>query len=132
MRPFDTYRASLVAGDDDALLVRKVTNDLEITVAASQGQDPFVLTAITPVRQIAEEFGEDGLRDTLEVAMVWADHNRFRADLLKGIAEALDSRDKVIVLGNARKWVRRTPSTARRTTTLGVADTARSATLHSR
>jgi hypothetical protein len=94
MRPFDTYRASLVAGDDDALIVRKVTNEMEITVAASQDQDPFVLTSITAARQIAQDFGEDGLRDTLEVAMVWADHNRFRADLLKGIADALDARDK--------------------------------------
>jgi hypothetical protein len=104
MRPFDTYRASLVAGDQDALLVRKVTDELEITVAASQAQDPLVLTSITAARQIADEFGEDGLRDTLEVAMVWADHNRFRADLLKGIAEALDAKDKEIVLANARKW----------------------------
>ena len=104
MRPYDTYRASLVAGDEDALIVRKVTNDLEITVAASQGQDPFVLTSITAARQIAEEFGEEGLRDALEVAMVWADHNRFRADLLKGIADALDARDKEIVIANARRW----------------------------
>jgi hypothetical protein len=104
MRPYDTYRASLVAGDEDALIVRKVTNELDITVAAAQDQDPFVLTSITAARQIADEFGEDGLRDTLEVAMVWADHNRFRSDLLKGIADALDSKDKEIVLGNARKW----------------------------
>lgn len=104
MRPYDTYRASLVAGDEDALIVRKVTNDLEITVASRQGEDPFVLTSITAARQIAEDFGEDGLRDALEVAMVWSDHNRFRADLLKGIADALDSRDKEIVMTNAKKW----------------------------
>jgi hypothetical protein len=56
MRPYDTYRASLVAGDEDALIVRKVTNNLEISVAASQDQDPFVLTSLTAARQIAEEF----------------------------------------------------------------------------
>jgi hypothetical protein len=104
MRPYDTYRASLVAGDEDALIVRKVTDQLDITVGPRQGEDPFVLTSITAARQIAAEFGEDLLRDTLEVAMVWADHNRFRADLIKGIAEALDAKDKEIVLTNARRW----------------------------
>ena len=37
MRPFDTYRASLVAGDKDALTVRKITNELEDHDRAEQG-----------------------------------------------------------------------------------------------
>jgi len=51
-----------------------------------------------------------------------------RADLLTGIADALDARDKAIVIDNARSGARRTPCTSRRMTMRGVVGTGRSAT----
>ena len=115
MRPFDVYRASLVAKDNDALIVRKVMHDLGITVVpTSKSADE--LSSITAARKIAQPENstkaglaraERRLRDVLDVATVWEDANRFRSDLLNGIADALDSETKGIkdvVLANARRF----------------------------
>ena len=116
IRPFDTYRASLVAGDKDALVVRKVTQELGIEVAAKQESDPMKMTSITAARDLAgrgranagSEAHEQALRDVLEIALeAWqneSDLHRFRADLLHGIDQAIDIRDKETVLENARRY----------------------------
>jgi hypothetical protein len=102
MRPFDVYRAALIALRDDALILRKVTGELGLTVAPS-GNDPMTLTSITTCRDIAEN-GEEALRDAFEVAMTWADATRFRSDLLAGIDLALQSAPKSVVLANAARY----------------------------
>ena len=103
MRPFDTYRASLVAGDTDALIVRKITNELKITIGPNKA--PGVLTAIRAVRDIAERGGEDLLRETLEVSLVWPedDLNRFQYEMLQGIAKAIDAAGFDVVQRNAKR-----------------------------
>lgn len=116
IRPFDTYRASLVAGDRDALVVRKVTQELGIEVAGKQEGDPMKLTSITAARDLAgrgtalagSEAHEQALRDVLEISLeAWQnrdDLHRFRADLLHGIDQAIDIRDKETVLENAKRY----------------------------
>ena len=103
MRPYDTYRASLVAGDRDALIVRKVTNDLKITIGPNKA--PGTLTAIRAVRDIALRGGEELLRETLEVSLVWPedDTNRFQYEVLQGIAKAIDAAGFGVVQRNAKR-----------------------------
>lgn len=103
MRPFDTYRASLVAGHTDALVLRKVASDLGIEVGSKRG--PNVLASIRAARDIAKQ-GEKHLRDVLEVALVWQpeDLDRFQYEILQAISRALDASKKDVVLGNAKRW----------------------------
>jgi hypothetical protein len=113
---YDTYRASLVAGDGDALVVRKVTSELGVIPAARQEGDPMKLTSITAARDLAgrgtaipgSEVDEQAFRDVLEIALeAWTDPDdlhRFRSDLLHGIDMAIDLRDKETVLENARRY----------------------------
>lgn len=104
MRPFDQYRASLVAGDTDALIVRKLAKELGFTVGTKR-QDPFVLTTITAARDIAEQGGEDRLRDVLQIVMkAWEDHSRFKYEILAGVNRALDVASVEDVQRNAQKW----------------------------
>ena len=113
MRPFDVYRASLVAKDADALIVRKVMNDLGIEIVPNRPKSPDELSSVTAARHVAQpENGtktglaeaEQRLRDVLEVAMVWEDNNRFKSELLSGIEDALEARDKSLVLINAKRF----------------------------
>lgn len=104
MRPYHVYRASLVAGDVDALIVRKVTNELGIETGLNPG--PNILSSISAARLIARERdGEQKLRDVLEVALVWdrEDLNRFKYEMLMGISKALDASTKDNVRKNAKR-----------------------------
>lgn len=102
IRPYDTYRASLVAGHEDALILRKVAGELGIEIGYKRG--PNVLASIRAARDIAS-LGEEALRDTLEVALVWQpeDLDRFQYEILQGISRALDATKKDVVMANAKR-----------------------------
>jgi len=103
MRPYDTYRASLIAGDEDALILRKVTNELGITVGPKRA--PGVLSAIKAARDIALYGGEEALRSTLAVSLLWNedDLDRFKYEVLMGIAKALDANSVSTIQANAKR-----------------------------
>lgn len=105
MRPFDVYRAALVARDEWALRLRKIAGELDITVSPTRG--PGRLTAITAAKKLATGAGGEGcLRDVLTVASTaWQpdDLNRFKYEIMLGMAQAVELRGTDVVLKNAQR-----------------------------
>lgn len=106
MRPYDTYRASLVAGDVDALILRKVAAERNIQIGPQRA--PGVLSAIRAARDVARE-GEEKLAAVLDVALLWDENDldRFKYEVLLGISKALDANGPDVVAKNARRTTAR-------------------------
>lgn len=107
MTPYDSYRAALVAMHTDALTVRKVTKELGIEIGPKKDKDSpgRVLTSVTVARKIAEESGEDTLREVLEVCTMWDESEaaRFRYEVLAGVHTAILGNGKARVVENAER-----------------------------
>jgi hypothetical protein len=106
MTAYDNYRAALVAQEPDALILRKVTAELGITVGPKKdkGRPGLVLTSLTAARRIAAE-GEASIRNVLGVCLVWdeTDGARFRYEVLEAVQTAIEGNGTAVVLANARR-----------------------------
>jgi hypothetical protein len=107
MTPYDSYRAALVAMEHDALVVRKVTNERGIMIGPKKDKDcpGRVLTSVTVARKIAQESGEETLREVFDVCTIWDENDpaRFRYEVLAGVHTAILGNGKARVVENAER-----------------------------